>query len=148
MTNESIKEGPAPGRAASPAAAVPTVANMPAPMIAPMPSSVTLNAPRVRLNENCGPPMDARMSSRFFVRKSPRSKGSPPKSNEIGLALAGACWADGNCVRSLAWNAAENPEEKPHQGKGERVRGKQHVLFPFTLYPFPCWYLPPQVFSC
>jgi hypothetical protein len=27
------------------------------------------------------------------------------------------------CVRSLAWNAAENPEEKQHQGKGEKGKG-------------------------
>jgi len=81
ITNDSISDGPAPGRPApgmSPAAAEPTVAKMPAPMIAPMPMSVTLNAPRVRFNANPGPPAAARMSSRFLVRKSPRSNVSPP----------------------------------------------------------------------
>jgi hypothetical protein len=48
--DERQRAGPAPGRLASPAAAVPIVAKMPAPMIAPMPSMTTSNAPRTRRN--------------------------------------------------------------------------------------------------
>jgi len=54
------------------------VAKIPAPMIAPIPMSVTLKALSVRFSENCGPPALASMSSRFLVRKIPRSKVSPP----------------------------------------------------------------------
>jgi hypothetical protein len=50
MTNESIKDGPAPARSAVPEAAVPTVAKIPAPMMAPIPMSVTLNAVSVRFS--------------------------------------------------------------------------------------------------
>ena len=48
------------------------------------------------------------------------------------------------CLRSLAWNSAENPE-KYKTGKGERVRGKtentmdhertERSPLPLTLYP-------------
>ena len=48
MQNDNISDGPAPGREASPAAAVPTVAKIPAPMIAPMPRSVTFKGPSDR----------------------------------------------------------------------------------------------------
>ena len=50
---------------------IPTIdasrAQPPAPMIAPIPMSVTLNAVSVRLSPNCGPPTLARISSRFLV---------------------------------------------------------------------------------
>src|SRR5258707_13274398 len=74
MPNETINDGPAPGREASPAAAVPTVAKMPAPIIAPIPSSVILIGPSVRLSLWPSSCAAARMSSRFLVRKIPRSK--------------------------------------------------------------------------
>jgi hypothetical protein len=61
-----------------PEEAVPIVAKIPAPMIAPIPMSVTLNAVSVRFSPNWGPPTLARISSRFLVRKIPRSKMSPP----------------------------------------------------------------------
>src|SRR5262245_8003107 len=73
MQKESISDGPAPLRTASPAAAVPTVAKMPAPIIAPIPSKVMLKAPNVRLSDWVCSPRDARMSSRLLVRKIPRS---------------------------------------------------------------------------
>jgi hypothetical protein len=79
ITKDSINDAPAPGLTSrpstvfSPAAAVPIVAKIPAPMIAPMPINVTSKAPNVRFRENCGPPAAARMSSRFFVRKIPRN---------------------------------------------------------------------------
>src|SRR3982750_2738123 len=86
MTNDSIKEGPAPGREASPAAAVPTVAKMPAPIIAPIPSKVMLKAPSVRLRLWPSCCAAARMSSRFFVRKIPRSKFPPPDQLRFDIA--------------------------------------------------------------
>src|SRR5262249_32348679 len=52
--NDRIKPGPAPGRVGSPAAAVPIVANMPAPMIAPIPSAVTSTGPRAFFNRCSG----------------------------------------------------------------------------------------------
>src|SRR5262245_61781253 len=81
MQNESISEGPAPGREASPAAAVPIVAKIPAPIIAPMPSKVTLKAPSDRFRACFSSLREARMSSRFLVRKIPRSNVSPPDWN-------------------------------------------------------------------
>src|SRR5258706_15389052 len=94
ITKDNVNDGPAPARtkcpraSRSPAAAVPTVAKIPAPIIAPMPIRVTLRGPSVRLSESCGPPIDARMSSRFFVRKIPRSKLCLPNFEfEAGLAV-------------------------------------------------------------
>src|SRR5215212_7346279 len=78
MTNESINDGPAPARSAVPEAAVPTVAKIPAQMIAPIPMSVTLNAVSVRFSPNWGQHTLASISSRFFLRKIPRSNVSPP----------------------------------------------------------------------
>jgi len=49
-TNDSINAGPAPGREGSPAAAVPIVAKMPAPMIAPMPRATRFQGPRTFLS--------------------------------------------------------------------------------------------------
>src|SRR5258708_34047011 len=69
MANESIKDGPAPGREASPAEAVPTVAKIPAPMMAPMPNRVMLMGPSERLSLWPSSCVAARRSSRFFVRK-------------------------------------------------------------------------------
>ena len=99
MTNDSINDGPAPARSAVPEAAVPTVAKIPAPMIAPIPMSVTLKAVSVRFSENCGPPTLARISSRFLVRKIPRSKVSPP-----GVDLVN-CYLLLESLRSLAWKS-------------------------------------------
>jgi hypothetical protein len=87
ITNDNINDGPAPARSAVPEAAVPTVAKIPAPMIAPIPMSVTLKAVSVRFNENCGPPTLASISSRFLVRKIPRSKMSPPGVDLINCYL-------------------------------------------------------------
>src|SRR5215207_1909925 len=44
--NEKTIAGPAPGRAASPTIAVPVVAKMPAPIVAPTPSAVRCHLPR------------------------------------------------------------------------------------------------------
>ena len=49
-TNDTINAGPAPGRCASPAAAVPIVAKMPAPMIAPMPRATRFHGPSTFLS--------------------------------------------------------------------------------------------------
>jgi hypothetical protein len=87
ITNDNINDGPAPARSAVPEAAVPTVAKIPAPMIAPIPMSVTLKAVSVRFSENCGPPTLASISSRFLVRKIPRSKMSPPGVDLINCYL-------------------------------------------------------------
>ena len=65
--------GPAPGRAASPAAAVPTVAKMPAPMIAPMPSPTRSHAPSVRFRRVEA--LSWSNSESGFVRSRPRRKG-------------------------------------------------------------------------
>src|SRR6185295_7437243 len=69
-----MSEGPAPGRAASPAAAVPIVAKMPAPTIAPIPRSVTFKAPSSRLSERVLSSAAARMSSSDLIWKSPRTE--------------------------------------------------------------------------
>ncbi len=55
--------GPAPGRAASPTMAVPVVAKMPAPMVAPTPRAVRCHLPRVRRS----PPREARSSSQSWT---------------------------------------------------------------------------------
>src|SRR6266849_3462352 len=54
ITNDTINAGPAPGRERSPAAAVPMVAKMPAPMMAPMPSKVSCNGPNTRRSWGSG----------------------------------------------------------------------------------------------
>src|SRR5260370_41150752 len=79
MPKEIIRDGPAAGRNASPAAAVRTVAKMPAPIIAPMPSSVTLTGPRVRFSVCPFSLAAARISSRFLLRNRPRSKVLSPQ---------------------------------------------------------------------
>src|SRR5260370_42617762 len=111
MQNESLNEGPAPSREPSPAAAVPTVAKMPAPMIAPIPSKVTLSGPRLRLSERGSSPSAARISSRFFVRKIPRSKMSP-----LEWILDSLTWLLPprlkECLRSLAWKTENGQEEE------------------------------------
>src|SRR5687767_7665570 len=48
--NEKTIAGPAPGRAASPTIAVPVVAKMPAPIVAPTPSAVRCHLPSVRFS--------------------------------------------------------------------------------------------------
>src|ERR1043165_5857041 len=117
MTNESISDGPAPGRNLSPAAAVPMVAKMPAPMI----------APRGRRSENCGPPATARMSSRFFVRKSPRSKVSPPPPPGFRLRLFEE-------TRGVLHTGAEKGKSKkakgkPNgEGKSKKAKGKKEEI--------------------
>lgn len=118
ITNESISEGPAPGRLASPAAAVPTVAKMPAPMIAPMPRSVMLNAPSVLFRENCGPPADARMSSRFLVRKIPRSKVLVSRLCKVRVLLEGHARVCLNKMCSCAQH---------HKVKSEKAKGKSEA---------------------
>ena len=70
--------GPAPGRSWSPTIAVPVVAKMPAPMVAPTPSAVRCHLPSVRrrpprsrmsFSQSC---TDFRRNSRFIVRSSSR----------------------------------------------------------------------------
>src|ERR1051326_4347762 len=66
---ESTMAGPAPGRAGSPTMAVPVVAKIPAPIVAPTPSAVRCHLLSVRLR----PPRSAissAQSSRDFRRKS------------------------------------------------------------------------------
>src|SRR5205823_6972829 len=48
-SSDLITAGPPPGRAASPTIAVPVVAKIPAPIVAPTPSAVRCHLPRVRL---------------------------------------------------------------------------------------------------
>ena len=67
---ESIRAGPAPGRALSPAAAVPIVAKMPAPMIAPMPSATMFQGPSARFNRCSGSSVSATSASSDLVWKS------------------------------------------------------------------------------
>src|ERR1044071_3397012 len=67
--NESTMAGPAPGRAGSPTIAVPVVAKIPAPIVAPTPSAVRCHLLSVLLR----PPRSAisrAQSSRDFRRKS------------------------------------------------------------------------------
>src|ERR1051326_1550223 len=66
---DRIKPGPAPGLVGSPAAAVPIVANMPAPMIAPMPSAVTSTGPRAFFKRWAGSSASAVRLSNPFLRK-------------------------------------------------------------------------------
>src|SRR5207247_6268644 len=67
--NDRIRPGPAPGRVGSPAAAVPIVANMPAPIIAPIPSAVTSTGPRAFFNRCSGSSASATNWSMVFRRK-------------------------------------------------------------------------------
>src|SRR5436309_16011912 len=87
MAKEIISDGPAPGRTAAPAAAVPMVAKMAAPTMAPMPSRVTWKAPRSRRRETPDSAL-AMMSSSFLVWKMPRSKGEPPRERADPLVLS------------------------------------------------------------
>src|ERR1700752_2860267 len=111
IQNDSINEGPAPGREASPAAAVPTVAKIPAPMIAPIPRSVILNAPRLRFNEWVGSPRCARMSSRVFVRKIPRSKGCRLRKGIWRTLFVFVPAEVKESLRTLAWNKKKLEEK-------------------------------------
>src|SRR2546423_2981258 len=93
---------------------------MPAPMIAPMPSSVTLTGPSVRFRANCGPPAVASMSSRFFVRKSPRSKVLPPPQKIPTCACL-----TGRGSRAVAASCAEfYTEHVARQQKSRRQKWK------------------------
>ena len=67
---ESMSAGPAPGRAESPAAAVPIVAKMPAPMIAPTPSATMFQGPSARFNRCSGSSVSATSASSDLVWKS------------------------------------------------------------------------------
>ncbi|HTG92599.1 MAG TPA: hypothetical protein VL866_08440, partial [Pyrinomonadaceae bacterium] len=64
----------------------------------------------VRFKECVWSPNAARMSSRFFVRKIPRSKMLPPDvdldNSYLLLPFVGK-----ECQRSLAWKAAERKEQ-------------------------------------
>src|SRR6185436_15622657 len=73
-TKERIRAGPAPGCSAPPAAAVPTVEKMPAPITAPMPSSVSWSGPSVRRSDVSGASAEARIALSDLVRNSPRSR--------------------------------------------------------------------------
>ena len=109
MANDSMSDGPAPGRCASPAAAVPMVAKIPAPMMAPMPRSVTLKAPSSRLSEAPSSAV-ARMSSRLLVWKMPRSRGTSPIARAPG----------GRGAARSSGRAGEDRAED-HNGKAGRV---------------------------
>src|SRR6516162_2181493 len=69
-TKERISPGPAPGLVGSPAAAVPIVANIPAPMMAPIPSAVTSSGPSAFFNRRSGSSASAVSLSSAFLRKS------------------------------------------------------------------------------
>src|SRR5262252_618887 len=62
--------GPAPSWCAPPAAAVPMVAKIPAPTMAPMPSAISWSGPRARFIWCSGSSASARMTSSDFLRKS------------------------------------------------------------------------------
>src|SRR5580692_4848017 len=68
-TNETVTAGPAPLRLASPANAVPIVAKMPVPMIAPTPRATRLTGPSVFLRPGPSPADCAMSASIDFVRK-------------------------------------------------------------------------------
>src|SRR5206468_11843061 len=68
-TKDRIKDGPAPGRVASPAAAVPIVAKIPAPMIAPTPKAVTSTGPRAFFKRCWDCSVSATRSSIAFLRR-------------------------------------------------------------------------------
>src|SRR5947209_5202610 len=79
-----MSAGPAPGRCASPAAAVPIVAKMPAPMIAPMPSATRFHGPSAFLSWCPSSCVSASRSSSDFVRNSSRMLMSARMINERG----------------------------------------------------------------
>ena len=69
ITNENISAGPAPGRKASPAAAVPMVAKMPAPMMPPIPNRMSWTGPRDRRIWYSGFSESAKMPARVLMVK-------------------------------------------------------------------------------
>ena len=83
-TKERAIAGPAPAWPPPPAAAVPTVEKMPAPMMAPMPSRVSWKAPRERRSWDSGFSAEARIAFSDLVRKMPCSKGFLPASFAAG----------------------------------------------------------------
>src|ERR1700722_5097969 len=68
--NESITAGPAPGREASPAEALPRVAKMPVPMMAPTPRAMRFQGPSVFLRLASPRSASPRMASIALVRRS------------------------------------------------------------------------------
>src|SRR5437762_2359339 len=68
--NDKTKAGPAPVCSPPPAAAVPTVEKIPAPTIAPTPSSVSCTGPRTRRSWCCGSVVSPTDWSSDFRRKS------------------------------------------------------------------------------
>src|SRR5690349_15446267 len=87
---EKMTAGPAPGRAASPTIAVPVVAKIPAPMVAPTPSAVRCHLPRVRFRPpRCA--MSASKSETDFLAKSWfiafGFPGRSPLPRDSGVAL-------------------------------------------------------------
>src|SRR5205823_9179866 len=67
--NEKMIAGPAPGRAASPTIAVPVVAKMPAPIVAPTPSAVRCHLPSVRLRPPCKATSASKSATDFFAKR-------------------------------------------------------------------------------
>src|SRR4051794_29342056 len=93
MAKLSISAGPAPSRPSArlPAAAVPMVLKMPAPMMAPIPDMVRWNAPRFLFRGFSAPSLLARSCSRDLVRRRLFSISDPmneaPGRREGGVIL-------------------------------------------------------------
>src|SRR5438477_5815201 len=66
--NEQMIAGPAPGRAASPTIAVPVVAKMPAPIVAPTPRAVRCHFPSVRLRPPCVATSASKSATDFLAK--------------------------------------------------------------------------------
>jgi hypothetical protein len=84
----------------------------------------------VRFKENCGPPADAKMSSRFFVRKMPRSK--------VDVSFSRIQCRSRDSSRRIA---KKEQRAKGQWAKGEELRAKSeaHRLagLRFALCPLP-----------
>ncbi len=70
--------GPAPGRSAVPAAAVPVKVKMPEPITDPMPKLTKLHRPRLRRKRVFGCSLAATSSAMDLVRVSPPIEVGPP----------------------------------------------------------------------
>src|SRR5512146_3050398 len=91
--NENTIAGPAPGRAASPTIAVPVVAKMPAPIVAPTPSAVRCHFPSVRLRPPCEATSASKSATDFLAKSwlmslaSDRDAGAALDSHTVERAV-------------------------------------------------------------
>src|SRR5438445_459426 len=122
--------GPAPGRTASPTMAVPVVAKIPAPMVAPTPSAVRCHL----LSRRRGPPRSGPLA--------PLSVPAAATTGAGGVALAVSAGAGGGSTRGVTIGGAVRAttggrRSRTGGGAGLGAAGREIYATPCSLPPPP-----------